>query len=650
MKPRDFLQTFGDLSPQEKIQAMVRVLTGPEGCPWDQKQTAHSIIDFVIDEAHELKSALDKDDPQEITSELGDLMFTSQFLYHTLESRATPEQASQTLVEKMIRRHPHVFSDRQFATEGELKNNWEAEKRKENRERKRFDQDIPPSLPPLQKATKVLSRAANSGFRYDREADAWDKICEEFYELESALQGDSSEFEEELGDLMLALLTLSKMKNCRPEGALNSAVTKLCDRLEKAEKVAGRPLNEIPRQELKSYYNQGKEADTSTNSVYLNYCGVSPWPREVRNQVRQACHRIGTQGLPAALELLEKRETLKEKIRKFCGASTGTQVVLVPNVSTAALGVAYAQPWKRGDKLLLGRREFPANTVPWRQAAETFGLEIVWIDEDRFRTDPASAFAQLEQLLEAEKPKIMALSAVSFWSGFRYPVEQIAGLCRSFQTRLYIDAIQALGNCPFGWTEELDYLAGGSHKAMLSPEGAGFLLVHSQAAADWEPRLASWLSVPEPINFLMSGEWQSVPSRAAPRTSDPSTLQGASLNSIGYAGLEAAVDFLQAQGVEAIFRKVQALHDPLEKAMEALGWKSLRAEKSQERSAILSFKPPSSVDLTKVQAWLAENNISAGIPNGALRFGFHGFNEAPEVERVIQMMKAMPAEVGSPAR
>jgi MazG family protein len=639
MTPKEFLETQAKLSPNEKLASMVRVLTGPQGCPWDQKQSAESIIDYVIDEAHELKASLLANDPKETASELGDLLFTVEFLSQSLDSQAPRPAAVDHLVEKMIRRHPHVFGDVEFKDEEALKRNWEAEKRKESVRRKRLDEDLPTSLPPLQKATKVLSRAMNSGFRYLRVEDALDKVWEEVMELESCLHADEERFEEEFGDVILALLTVAKMKNCNPDNALQRGVTKFCDRLQQLEVVAGKPLEEIPHSELGEHYQSAKTSPAE-GGAFFNYCGVSPWPRPVRNEIRRACQRLGTSGLKAVLEMREERERFRGEIRDFCSAPANSHVVYVPNVSSAALGVAFAQDWKAGDKILLGRTEFPANTAPWCAAAKTFNLETLWFEDDLLRRESEKGWRELEQVLESERPRLLAISAVSFWSGFRVSLERLGNLCQRSGTRLFVDAIQALGTTPQCWARGVDYLTCGSHKSLTSPEGSGFLIIGSEVSKDWVPRLSSWLSLPQPVDFLVNGRWMSLPREVAARTGDPSVLEFGSLNTLGYAGLAASIRHLSELGLEGIYQRVLSLQDPLEEAMRDLGWESLRSPCRDSRSGILSFRPPEGVDVAAIQQALAKLGISVGIPNGVLRFGFHTFTKVSEVERAIQAIRS----------
>ena len=114
------------------------------------------------------------------------------------------------------------------------------------------------------------------------------------------------------------------------------------------------------------------------------------------------------------------------------------------------------------------------------------------------------------------------------------------------------------------------------------------------------------------------------------------TLEGGSVNALGYAGLRGAVRFLDGVGTDRIFAHVQGLQDYLEEQMEGLGWKSLRSPDRKHRSSILSFDPPAGVDLALFQRELAHRNVSVGIPNGRLRFGFHWPNTIEELDYAIE--------------
>lgn len=638
--PQQFLAQHSEFAPDERLEKLVEVLRGPNGCPWDQRQTASTMIDFVIDEAHELKEALQQSDLSEVIGELGDLTFTFTFLRQILAERLSSESASKALVEKMITRHPHVFAKGDTDTttpESEIKRRWESLKsvEKPSQENRRLDRDLPASLPAWKKAAKVLTRARNAGFHYTTSAAAWDKVSEEWGELCQALdEGSPQQKESELGDVLLALATAAIEEGIDAESALLGSVRKLSDRIEKLEGLAGKALSEIPRADLPSLYAQARG---ETGRAYLNYCGVSPWPGPVRRAVAQAATKLGRDGLSAALDLRLQREGLRDQLRAFVAAESATDVVFVPNVSAACFGVGHSLDWQKGDGILLGRQEFPANTVPWRLAADAFDLRITEFDDDRFRREPETAWGDLEQILQRERPRLVAFSAVSYWSGFRLDSQRLAELCHRHGAWLFVDAVQALGTMPYSMGS-IDFLAGGSHKGMLSPENAGFLLVSSQVKSHWVPRVGSWLSLPDPVDFLVEGSPERNPNNKSLRTGDPTVLEGGSPNTLGYAALAASVEYLSQNDPAKIFSRVQKLHDLLEGPLEKLGFQSLRSRATDGRSALLCFDPPPGCDLVKLSSTLSERGIQAGIPRGRLRFGLHVLSSEADVGRLLTVL------------
>jgi selenocysteine lyase/cysteine desulfurase len=146
------------------------------------------------------------------------------------------------------------------------------------------------------------------------------------------------------------------------------------------------------------------------------------------------------------------------------------------------------------------------------------------------------------------------------------------------------------------------------------------------------------------VDFLVNGERSSDPNTKRPRERDPSTLEGGSLNALGYAGLSGALDFLATRGVGSIFAQVQALQDRMEPALEGMGVSSLRAPSTANRSAILSFELPEGVSAVELHSRLAHNGVQAGIPRGCLRFGFHHANSLCDVDRVVELLPELLAE------
>lgn len=650
LSPREFLDSIqhDDPSSEEfeagaRLKQLVDVLRGPKGCPWDQKQTALSMIDYVIDEAHELKEALLRGTEDQICEEYGDLLFTGTFFCHLMEEKTRTKEAVEKVVNKMITRHPHVFEPKGPVGEAEIRRTWEGLKVQQSGEDSRLDRDLPASLPALKRAEKILSRARNAGFRYPTVQQAWHKVQEECFELQRAIESDSKDSQaEELGDLLLALITVSKELGLDPGQSLKDAGRKFSDRIEALERLAERRLSDIPPCELAELYQRSRGEKTIT-AAYFNYCGVSRWPDAVLRAVLDATRRIAQQGLGAVLELREERERMRSRIDRMVGGG-GRQVVFLPNISAVARGVAYSLDWLEGDSVLLGRQEFPANTVPWKLAAKVFGVQVIEFDDDLLRTDPSEGWERLETLLIEHRPKLLALSAVSYWSGFRVSLAKVAALCRASGTLLFVDAIQALGTVSVDMNVGIDFLAGGSHKGLLAPEGSGFLVVDARVKEAWVPRIGSWLSLPDPVDFLQSGRPDCNPNEKRPRAGDPGVLEGSSLNTLGYAGLSAALQVIERHTIPTIETHVQDLHDRLEGGMVELGWSSLRSARESERSAILSFRPPENLDLAAFQLKLKERGLETGTPRGVLRFGCHIFNTRAEIEFALQIVATAMSE------
>lgn len=205
---------------------------------------------------------------------------------------------------------------------------------------------------------------------------------------------------------------------------------------------------------------------------------------------------------------------------------------------------------------------------------------------------------------------------------------------------LYLDAIQALGTVPVDMSFGVDFLAGGSHKALMAPEGAGFLVVGDAARTHWIPRLTGWLGLPQPVDFLLAGDPGLNPNLKSPRSNDPTTLEGGSQNALGYAGLSAALDHLEGHGIETVVQHVQRLHDLLEPRIAELGFESLRSADQACRSSILSFAPPAGLNLPKFQGLLSQAGVEISIPRGHVRFGLHFANTEADVARAIEVIGA----------
>lgn len=211
----------------ELVHLMER-LRAPGGCPWDHEQTHASIKPYVIEEAFEVAEAIETGDMDELRSELGDLLL--QIVFHAEMAREAGqfniEDVVRGIVEKMVRRHPHVFGDVEVRDTDEVLRNWariKAEERK-HRESNSVVDGVPRAMPALLRAHRLGEKASRVGFDWQRPSDVLAKVDEELTELRSAIDtGDPAAAEAELGDVLFALTSLARHLDILPEDALQRA-------------------------------------------------------------------------------------------------------------------------------------------------------------------------------------------------------------------------------------------------------------------------------------------------------------------------------------------------------------------------------------------------------------------------------------------
>lgn len=224
---------------QTKLQELIELikkLRAPDGCPWDQKQTRQDIGRYLLDEAYETLDALAENDPRHIQEELGDLLF--QILFIAEISAESKEfylaDVLETIQEKMIRRHPHVFGDVLVNSVSDVKDNWlkikKIERNKMGKDNNLFN-NIPRSLPALKRAQKITEVAAACGFDWPDADGVLKKLAEELGELaEARKNGDIEKIEEEMGDLFFTMVNLSRFLGVDAEQATTLAINKFLRR------------------------------------------------------------------------------------------------------------------------------------------------------------------------------------------------------------------------------------------------------------------------------------------------------------------------------------------------------------------------------------------------------------------------------------
>ncbi|KIL52462.1 bifunctional methyltransferase/pyrophosphohydrolase YabN [Jeotgalibacillus campisalis] len=250
-----------------KLRQIISTLRSPEGCPWDREQTHESLKKHLIEEVYELLEAIDQKDIDHMIEELGDVLL--QVMLHAQigedSGYFTIQDVITKLTEKMIRRHPHVFGDAEAKTTEDVHSNWQSIKEQEKgsqQETRSLLEDAGTGMPALIQAVELQKAAAKAGFDWDDRSGAWDKLEEEWQEFqEEVANGDKEASLMEFGDVLFALVNVSRFHDIYPEEALVSANQKFIARfsfVEKKVRESGRSFESYSLAELDEFWKEAK--------------------------------------------------------------------------------------------------------------------------------------------------------------------------------------------------------------------------------------------------------------------------------------------------------------------------------------------------------------------------------------------------------
>lgn len=251
------------MTPSSKFEDLVELIAVlRKECPWDRKQTHHSIKDNLIEEAYEAVEAIDDENFDELSRELGDLLL--HVLFHSKmadeKDEFTIDDVIYRISEKLIRRHPHVFGDTEVKTDKEVAENWETIKLKEGKES--ILDGVPKHLPGLIKAHRMQEKAANVGFDWAKWELAWEKLNEEIDEWREAVNHQTvKEQKDEFGDLLFSLVNVGRLLNLNAEDAIRGANQKFGSRfryIEQSLQKKGVSINDSNLEEMDQLWNEAK--------------------------------------------------------------------------------------------------------------------------------------------------------------------------------------------------------------------------------------------------------------------------------------------------------------------------------------------------------------------------------------------------------
>ena len=234
-----------------------------EKCPWDKKQTLESLRHLTIEETYELADAILDNDLQEIKNELGDVLLHIVFYAKIGSEKKAFDIAdvANSISDKLIDRHPHIYGDVVVENEEDVKRNWEQLKLKEGKES--VLEGVPKSLPAVVKASRIQEKVAGVGFDWEKPEQVWEKVQEELTELNEEIKARIKEnIEKEFGDVLFSMINYARFIDVNPENALEKTNKKFINRfqfLEKAAKKEGKEISNMTLSEMDIYWEKSKE-------------------------------------------------------------------------------------------------------------------------------------------------------------------------------------------------------------------------------------------------------------------------------------------------------------------------------------------------------------------------------------------------------
>lgn len=371
---------------------------------------------------------------------------------------------------------------------------------------------------------------------------------------------------------------------------------------------------------------RAREFPAVADTTYLNAASVTPVPERTRREMdrwnakRARIHEWSDDDFAGVVR------GAREAAARLVGADTD-EIALLSNTSYGINLAAQCLPIRPGSVIVASDREFPANVYPWMSPATGARLELVPTDA-LGRPDEARILERLDR----GDVSVFALSAVQFATGWLADLAGFGRFCRERGIFFVVDAIQALGQVPVDVCEAgIDVLATGAHKWLCGPFGTGFAYVRRELLADMEPRVVGWTAMKASADYARVLEYRWGFADEARR------FEVATLPFHDLGGFATSVDFLLETGIDAIREHVLALQDPLvDWLRERPGVEVVSDLAPERRSGILCFRTPSSESTFRA---LSAAGVVCVLREGAIRLSPHLYNDASDVERVIEVLE-----------
>lgn len=381
---------------------------------------------------------------------------------------------------------------------------------------------------------------------------------------------------------------------------------------------------------LANYIGNVDEFPILSQWDYFNHAGTSPWPSVTRRAVRAFVDEWGTE-LYMKRNWFKEVEALKGTLQRLINAEREDEIALMKNTADGICAISTGIAWRRGDRVVVPTAEYPSNMYPWMDVAERHGVELIQVPE---RTLPDGTVrvdeADIVELADHPRTRLIALSHVEWASGQRIDVERIGTWCRSRGVLFAVDAIQSLGVVPVDVQRmKIDFLFSGGHKWLMSPPGSGLLYCRHDLTAGVVSPLVGTSSVTAK-NFETVYE----------RRPDAGRFETGTPAMASLIGMRPSVDLLVELGLDAIHEQVRLLGDRFTDGARAKGYTVVSSRQAGVTSGSVCFTSPTHKPGAIVHELKEKHRIELATRIGRVRFAPHFYNTMEQVERLIAALPA----------
>jgi len=352
--------------------------------------------------------------------------------------------------------------------------------------------------------------------------------------------------------------------------------------------------------------------------TYLNHAAISPLSKPVTDSVVKYLNNRSSNSIDNFDFLTEQLFSTKEKLARLFG-TVPERIAFVDNTSDGLNILANGLDWKTGDRILLNTMEFPSNVYPFMNL-ERRGVEIDFIE-------PYNNTIPLEKIMPAVTPRtrLISISHVQYLNGFLTDLEALGAFCRKHGIIFSVDVIQSAGAAPIDVDKtKIDFLASGSHKWLMGPEGVGFIYLTEEMQSRITQAYVGWTSVSNYFERMRDFKLELDPTARR--------YENGMLNSAGIIGLGASLDVLFDVGIESIREHILDLTDHLIAQLDERDITYITPSDRSERSGIVSFKPVDTEALVQV---MTERKVHTAVRGECVRVSPHFYNTIEEIDILV---------------